>query len=161
MSTRCNIKITEPAIGKTVWLYRHCDGYPAETGADLVQCVRAYFAYDCEMLAQFIMRHGIETDEHTGFRMNYELTSNINGDIEHLYVIELGVDTDGNRLLGWGHAAGYGPSIEANVIMGNRAELVGLVNQDRKARNARLDILCKQPAYAEMYGSDRYEMITL
>ena len=33
MSTRCNVKIK---MGKTVmWFYRHHDGYPSETGADL------------------------------------------------------------------------------------------------------------------------------
>lgn len=172
MSTRCNIKIVDE--NRVVWLYRHCDGYLAETGADLVETFgnrRWWAGQDATDLAQTLLRHGIyegpEIDNADGskskqYRMNYELTNNIHGDIEHLYVLRLVIAPDRvGKVIEWGHAAGFGPSLQdANLELIPLPKFIEKINAERRATNARYDMLCKQsPAYAKMLGSDRYTML--
>ena len=79
MSTRANVKI----IGKhgTVFLYRHCDGYPEGLGEELKYFIQdhEFFTSDAKEFAEKL----INTDS------NLELTDREHGDIEYLYVIDL------------------------------------------------------------------------
>lgn len=80
MSTRSNIVIEN---GKSkIYLYRHHDGYLAETGADLYRKLVAARFNAGEFLQSLI------DDRYDGYgspKPVYELTSEIHGDIEFLY----------------------------------------------------------------------------
>lgn len=70
MSTRCNVKIK---MGKTVvWFYRHHDGYPSETGADLYTKIAD--AKNCTDMIQSLLNDDC-----------YEITDQQHGDIEWMY----------------------------------------------------------------------------
>ena len=72
MGTRCNIKIE---TGDTMlWIYRHWDGYPAETGVDLARKL-----VNVKSAGEFITKL-INDDA-------YEVTTEQHGDIEYLYNI--------------------------------------------------------------------------
>ena len=70
MGTRCNIKIETGDT--TLWIYRHWDGYPAETGVDL-----ATKLVHVKNANEFITKL-INDDA-------YEVTTEQHGDIEYLY----------------------------------------------------------------------------
>ena len=72
MGTRCNIKIETG--NTTLWIYRHWDGYPAETGVDL-----ATKLVHVKNANEFITKL-INDDA-------YEVTTEQHGDIEYLYKI--------------------------------------------------------------------------
>ena len=72
MGTRCNIKIETGDT--TLWIYRHWDGYPAETGKDL-----ATKLVNVKSADEFITKL-INDDA-------YEVTTDQHGDIEYLYNI--------------------------------------------------------------------------
>ena len=74
MGTRCNIKIETGDT--TLWIYRHWDGYPAETGNDLARKLVNVKSAD-----EFITKL-INDDA-------YEVTTDQHGDIEYLYIIIL------------------------------------------------------------------------
>lgn len=96
MSTRTNIVVT---IGESrVYLYRHHDGYLAETGADLVVKLQAAIgtadahrspegAADAFLAAIFAEKYEQQSYEKAPRRV-YELTSDLHGDIEHAYFID-------------------------------------------------------------------------
>jgi len=70
MSTRCNVKIR---MGETVvWFYRHYDGYPSETGADLYTKIA-----DAKNFTD--MTQSLLSDD------CYEITDMKHGDIEWMY----------------------------------------------------------------------------
>jgi len=73
MGTRCNIKIKTGDT--TLWIYRHWDGYPAETGVDL-----ATKLVNVKSANEFITKL-INDDA-------YEVTTEQHGDIEYLYNIK-------------------------------------------------------------------------
>jgi len=80
MSTRTNILIT---YGQSrIYLYRHHDGYPANTGVDLVTKLRA-----CEGSADKFLRALLSAQYDDGHKV-YELTSEVHGDIEWAYAVE-------------------------------------------------------------------------
>ena len=54
MSTRAHIKLVEH--GNTIMMYRHCDGYPEETGKDLFAGAEAADWGDIEYMAADIIR---------------------------------------------------------------------------------------------------------
>jgi hypothetical protein len=95
MSTRTNILVTH---GSTrIYLYRHCDGYPSETGADLAAKLN-----QCKRIDDFLAAILAERYEATSFRTGqpvYEITSEVHGDIEWAYAIDF--DTgNGSALIG-------------------------------------------------------------
>tara|TARA_E500000081_G_scaffold71296_1_gene73052 strand:+ start:38 stop:568 length:531 start_codon:yes stop_codon:yes gene_type:complete len=73
MGTRCNIAIETGDT--TLWIYRHWDGYPAETGKDL-----ATKLVNVKSANEFITKL-INDDA-------YEVTTGRHGDIEYLYNIK-------------------------------------------------------------------------
>lgn len=99
MGTRCNVLVTDSSGENKVWLYRHWDGYPSHTGADLARVLRLALTegpmksggcYAPE-LAAFVLKEG-EQYEETPFRKAssaYEYTSGEHGDIEYLYAIRV------------------------------------------------------------------------
>ena len=77
MGTRCNIKIE---TGNTkLWVYRHWDGYPAETGVDLARKL-----VNVKSSKEFINK--LLNDD------AYEVTTGQHGDIEYLYNISFSKD---------------------------------------------------------------------
>ena len=72
MGTRCNIKIKTGDT--TLWIYRHWDGYPAETGVDLATKL-VHVKNANEFIAK-LLKDGA-----------YEVTTEQHGDIEYLYNI--------------------------------------------------------------------------
>jgi len=86
MSTRTNIKLTH---GETVVvLYRHHDGYPAETGADLVTRLRlAGQSVNAFLQGLLDARYDKASYEDEARRI-YEITSAVHGDIDWAYAIE-------------------------------------------------------------------------
>ena len=72
MGTRCNIKIETGDT--TLWIYRHWDGYPAETGNDLARKLVNVKSAD-EFISKLINDDA------------YEVTTEQHGDIEYLYNI--------------------------------------------------------------------------
>ena len=78
MSTRCNVKLK---MGKTVvWFYRHYDGYPSETGADLYTKIA-----DAKNFTDMIQ--SLLSDAF------YELTDQQHGDIEWMYEFDWETET--------------------------------------------------------------------
>jgi len=78
MCTRANIVIQDGA--KRIYLYHHSDGYPDGIGVELDIFMQGRYFQTAEECAEAII--GIEND-------NYELTTEIHGDIEFLYTIDL------------------------------------------------------------------------
>ena len=91
MSTRTNILITK---GDTkIWLYRHCDGYPRVTGYNLASCLA-----ECGKMNGFLTLLLDQKDESTMYRPAtpiYEFTTQMHGDIEYLYKIQLFYSIEG------------------------------------------------------------------
>tara|TARA_Y100000401_G_scaffold65333_1_gene52062 strand:+ start:832 stop:1371 length:540 start_codon:yes stop_codon:yes gene_type:complete len=77
MGTRCNIRIK--AGDTKLWIYRHWDGYPAETGVDLARKLVNVKTAD-EFIAKLLKDDA------------YEVTTEQHGDIEYLYKINFCVD---------------------------------------------------------------------
>lgn len=132
MGTRCNIIIRIPAYTQTlsynkvdgtpatrhipeeqIILYRHWDGYPAETGSDLVWLMDALQRWpqstfhntaDIRKLlfalsATRRLNHRIYQVEQwaSPYRYaDYEDTDDLHGDIEYLYTLTYAFNTDGN-----------------------------------------------------------------
>lgn len=105
MGTRCNVII----IGKgfQIVLYRHWDGYPAETGADLIRAVDGCKSFAVPAAregygAAAVVRSLLDLKEPDGVRSVFEITDALHGDIEHVYQIHW---PDGRgSLLGLKHA---------------------------------------------------------
>ena len=92
MATRCNV-IVRLSADSTVILYRHWDGYPAVTGADLVTIARKTFeTCDVYSMGTALVRALLET-KRGGYgrdkdQPQYELTDSIHGDVEHVYAFK-------------------------------------------------------------------------
>lgn len=152
MGTRANIVIEHGA--SRVYLYRHWDGYLAETGADLARRLagRAGSASAASALLEELLAE--RYDDRPEKRI-YELTSEVHGDIEFLYRVDFG---------GWDHPAPrigwrqYRPGDDRSddaVSLDAVAPFVAAVNRDIREQNARLDQLKRsQPAaYADYQPS--------
>lgn len=96
MSTRTNIVIINGQ--SRVYMYRHSDGYLAECGADLLLKLEAAWGtpdahYSVEGTADRFLRslfaeyYEQQSYEKTPKKV-YELTTELHGDIEHVYYIE-------------------------------------------------------------------------
>lgn len=106
MSTRANIIFKDKVA--TLYFYRHSDGYPDVTGADLKEFCTYYYKHmrkDAMQSAGWLIVHGYQTmktddmaftrrygSQSTGTEWKvgyYEPTSDIHGDVEYIYVIDL------------------------------------------------------------------------
>ena len=84
MSTRSNILIKSGSTN--IWLYRHCDGYLAETGYNLASTLA-----HCNGFKSFLDNLLNQKYEATMYRSQqpiYEFTTEEHGDIEYLYSFE-------------------------------------------------------------------------
>jgi hypothetical protein len=89
MATRSNIIIK---FGSSkLYLYRHWDGYPAVTGADLVQKLRES-KFNPKAFVNALLTEKRGGEGHDKDRAQYELTSEIHGDIQCLYRFEFAED---------------------------------------------------------------------
>lgn len=86
MSTRTNVLIKTPE--QTIYLYRHCDGYPEVTGRNLKEIINKKH-WDCCDLATYLIQYHERLKWSSEDYYPYELTYCIHGDIEFLYVIEI------------------------------------------------------------------------
>lgn len=151
MGTRTNIIVKH---GSTkIYFYRHYDGYPAATGADLVEKLR-----DCEtdIVGNFVAKLLAERYESTSYKQAqpvYELTTEVHGDIEYVYCIEFPVERGVRQemMASCVHRqSGEDPDVaaaRAEGCVGHVNRLIGTVNRDRKEINARLkELAAKYPA---------------
>jgi hypothetical protein len=154
MSTRCNIKITDDK--KTYYLYRHWDGYPAETGAHVLEIAEAinhpawengYASKALQAVNRFFgkIRHNENDDS---YRSHYELTERPHGDIEHFYHIEFLPDSK----VWIGYAKGYGPKLENETVPYVPEMFKMIVNDERKYMNRNLEIMKEEnPGVYDQY----------
>jgi hypothetical protein len=86
MSTRCNIVVS---YGNTkVYLYRHCDGYAAETGADIVTKLQSKSDITATAFIGALLAERYDATSYDPIpRSVYEVTTDIHGDIEWLYAV--------------------------------------------------------------------------
>ena len=79
MSTRATILIESKSNNESLWVYRHCDGYPEGAGEDLKEHLKNHFGVyeNSYNVATSLIKHG-----------NYELTSDFHGDSEFVYKID-------------------------------------------------------------------------
>ncbi len=148
MSTRTNIKISVAGFAP-VYLYRHCDGYPAYAGADVLRFAKTgLLRYGPAGCANRFFAELYEVSEHRKKpRPIYELTEQAHGDIEHFYEIQ---HTPGVSEVWIRHGAGYGPELENTAETLTREAFAEVVNADRCAINQRVEGLArKNPRYAD------------
>lgn len=101
MSTRCNILI-KGGKNPPVLLYRHCDGYPEETGVELKRLVEKYTSENqyCKIPCVFatnLIRYRYKVNPNMvwacaktdGYVMPYDLADAVQSDIDYLYFIDL------------------------------------------------------------------------
>jgi hypothetical protein len=91
MSTRTTVKICNDGE-VIVTLYRHMDGYLAETGADLLETIRASKYADIAVRALLDKTYE-KSDYETQPRHIYSV-SGTHGDIEHYYVVSFSYDSE-------------------------------------------------------------------
>ena len=105
MSTRANVIIKDGR--STVYLYRHSDGYPEVTGADLKAFVKDYqsgaMRLDTMQSSGWLIVRGHKeylekpftgkpdiSDKFSGWKVGaYECTDQLHGDVEYIYIIDL------------------------------------------------------------------------
>ena len=81
MATRANIVLREK--GHTLWLYHHCDGYPAYLGNKLMDIMSKHQTDYADIFD--IANEMIKDEEDSGF----EITKSQHGDISYLYLIDI------------------------------------------------------------------------
>jgi hypothetical protein len=147
MSTRSNIILR--GGGFKIYLYRHWDGYPAETGGHLLEMLRDAGLTgnlakrqpdDCAaQFANVLVQSYRKVDWQPEPHFPYEVTTEIHGDIEHLYVVRF---TNG----GWveiDHApCQYGDDRDDSALVASAdhytlTEFSELVNKERAMINRR------------------------
>lgn len=84
MSTRANIIINDYDSNSSVILYSHCDGYPEGVGKNLCDII-----YNYESTHLKCKSFGIFLDIIRSNDFHYEITDDIHGDIEFLYIVNL------------------------------------------------------------------------
>jgi hypothetical protein len=145
MSTRSVTTIN--GVYGSVALYRHCDGYPGEAGASLVEAVTG--AQSAELAASRLLALRYEHSAGGNSRGMYELTTaaDDHGDLEHAYEVRAQVfyvgNTDRVRRLRWfvNHSkrvAWDGPNQWQTAVL-DLPQFVDVVNRDRAEMNARMD----------------------
>jgi hypothetical protein len=153
MGTRCNIVIEYGA--SRVYLYRHWDGYLAETGADLARKLQESGAKGGESPTQFLQslldeRYDKQSYEDKAKRL-YEITDSIHGDIEYLYRVRFATAWSttarvSTREIGYRTCAigSERPEDVSGVHLGPLETFVNAVNRDIKAQNVRLAQMRKE-----------------
>jgi len=102
MSTRANIIIRDTST--TLYFYRHSDGYPECTGADLVDFMKGYstgWRMDAMQSAGWLIirgyeEHGVKElrDKYMQWKVGaYEPTEKLHSDVEYIYIIDLDLGT--------------------------------------------------------------------
>lgn len=158
MSTRTNVLVK---FGETtIYLYRHCDGYPAECGAAIAEALakaRGHSYSSGDAFMQALLSNRYEATSYGPERPVYEFTTDYHGDIEHVYEIKFGDDGVAKirhkaRPDDW-HKSGEGFNVDKWCRTGawiNEAQFVALVNADRKACNERLaELRATSKVYAD------------
>lgn len=152
MSTRCNIIIQN---GKSrTFIYRHSDGYLTATGLDLQQKLRAKPTATQFMRA--LLGDMYDATSYCDARPVYELTTEVHGDIEWLYLIDF--DREGGvkiAAMQCGHSV-HGTPISpeqalACIRAGEMVDFIRAINREARETNERIKKLrTEQPAH---YGS--------
>jgi len=156
MSTRSMTLVQQPYSGKDsfIALYRHCDGYPAEAGAAVIEALRQTPPPADRICGPGLSCEDIVRRLLAGDLGEYRLadwTPSDQGDLEHVYVL---TRKDGIWSVRWAHREGWDEKQEswrdwpqANYSL---AEFVRIVNCERKQTNARIAQLRKSSAaYAD------------
>lgn len=150
MSTRTNIIVKGGKF--SLILYRHYDGYPAEAGAHLLETLKACgmtgdlsrrHPDDCA--ASFVNRllrtHCADSFGSGGVRFEYEVTTEIHGDIEHLYRVEFtnggGVKVS-HRTIDIGQSDQGDSILVSGLVSYSLAAFADMVNRERAGINARM-----------------------
>ena len=165
MATRCNVILKDSKNDSKVYLYRHWDGYPGETGADLIKhLVPALDAKNGQrgfraMLTSLVnAKRGGEGRDHD--QPQYEVTDAIHGDIEHLYELSFNAGrANGHTSVLITHSMrrcgdkDFGGKVHLSL-----EQFVGMVNADRTAMNKRLaELRASSKHYADCAD---YPMLT-
>jgi len=162
MSTRSAVRIERMDFGKAVRLmdlYRHCDGYPGESGATIVEALRATKSVESFAAHLLALDYGPRVTGDTQAHPIYELIedSGRHGDLEHNYVVN--VNSYGPTKTTITH---YHREIGANKWTSTVYDLDGfveVVNEDRREMNERLaELRAKNPG-CKHYEGDDYEMM--
>jgi hypothetical protein len=154
MGTRCNIKLVGQYGQNTMYLYRHWDGYYAETGAHIAEKLMGL----CEDwlnpidFANALMSKCYEATSYQPARPMYELTQAAHGDIEYFYEIHFG-----NKIT-LKVASGYGAELERKTVKKSLSDFVDLCNCDRKQINNRITSM-KQQSPEQYKDTDLYPML--
>lgn len=151
MSTRCNIIIQN---GKSrTFIYRHSDGYLTATGLDIQQKLRAH--PDATSFVRALLTEMYEATSYCAARPVYELTTNVHGDIEWLYLVKF--DESGVKVAAMqcGFAASGTPidpeQALACIRAGDMSDFIRAINREARETNERIKKLrIEQPAH---YGS--------
>lgn len=157
MGTRSNIIVRGGNFSIT--LYRHWDGYPSVTGTHLLETLKGAGLTgdlsrrrpdDCAAsFANRLLR--THEDSNIGERFDYEVTTEIHGDIEHLYVVRFTncgwVEID-HAPIDFGDARDT-PAIVHGAKHYTVPEFKEMVNGERLACNARIRKAC--PAGAALF----------
>ena len=150
MATRSNIIIRGGQF--KCYLYRHYDGYPAETGAHLLETMNA-----ARLLGQnnnrpddravsLVNRLLRSTADDPGYdgkpSYHYEITDEIHGDIEHLYIVRM-ANPFGIQILHAQIGIGIGDDRDEAAIIAESvpytpAEFADMVNRERADITARM-----------------------
>lgn len=163
MGTRTNVII----IGKgfQIVLYRHWDGYPGVTGADLVRVIDGCKSFATPAARQgygaaAVVRSLLDMKEADGVRSMFEITDALHGDIEHVYQIHW-PDGHGSEL-SISHAE---VSTEADIDgwrdLAKRYTLEdfrAMVNLERVKINARVEAMRKAGA-AHLADAEEYQPV--
>jgi len=151
MTTRCTVKITN-AAGADLYLYRHTDGYPAVTGADVYRAVvLALHARDLRSsdpaipAINHLLTRISPANHHRAAVPLYEPIDSPPGDIEHYYHIDCCVD-----YVFLNYAAGHGAQLERETKPYAPCQFRHLINDQRHILNLALIALAAvDPYYAQ------------
>jgi hypothetical protein len=164
LSTRTNI-IIEYGDSR-VYLYRHHDGYLAETGADLARKLAATNGYlGANRFVRSLIEEAYEKQSYeTEAKRIYEVTSEVHGDIEYLYVVRFDTNDSIKPQIGYrtyrgseGPGGNAGPNSVKN--MGSLADFVLAVNAEVRATNRRIAEMRRAQPAAYGDASDMPEVV--
>lgn len=137
MATR-SVTTIHNTHGATVALYRHHDGYPAETGGALLEALRAALSPE-QVVGRLLSL--IYNDAPGGPRTVYELTTSADhwGDLEHTYEVTATWSHEAARvtyMITYGRRPNFAAWTYASYTV---RQFVDIVNQDRAEINARIE----------------------
>lgn len=127
MSTRANIKIVEGE--KVTWLYHHHDGYPTYLGAFLMWRLYNKLNNQNCYLNTYDIVNGLIKDKVDD---EFEYTSEMHGDIEYLYVID--VDKRTLKCFEMDFVADPNDKFNYDLKVGNEVDLKTSISEYNPAR---------------------------